>query len=561
MKLIKRFLMQTSTQIALSSLTIMLLIFTLIAIGIYQQLASYILEQSVSTIDAMITQTQERLDSALREIDTNIQQFCNDATVEEILYQANEKGIFSAQNFASLRRQVMYTLNYADSLENFEVYTEGKMIYPYTMSSIQNVLSEEELNLVDQQNGKIVWLSNSSDHQHTIRAAKRILLPDYNFCHGGYLVFTPKSDFLNFFEEDFQELNGIFLTLKDRAGQQIYQYTNVPNLTEDTLQTEAFRSISSVSPYSQWNLTFYVSKNLQKQDIPWLVKILAIAFGIGGFLFLLCCILISHILCAPLRDMEKAMILTDTRLQINPKHYANSDVNKLNLHYNRLVKANNRLIDEVYEKELLRTKAEIEALQAQVNPHFIINALESMYWVLVQKGDMETSKVLLSLAHLFRYILKGKDWISLDEELHFIEQYLQIEKFRFGSKLKWSYAITENLKNIKIPKLLIHPLVENSVKYAVETTTKDVHVTIEVHGTLTDYEIIVTDDGAGIDQPTLNKLYLSFQDKNPVGSVSSSYGLANLYKRIHIYFGQQSSLKITTIPEIQGTSVKLRIRT
>src|SRR5699024_9059876 len=146
-----------------------------------------------STIDAMITQTQERLDSALREIDTNIQQFCNDATVEEILYQANEKGIFSAQNFASLRRQVMYTLNYADSLENFEVYTEGKMIYPYTMSSIQNVLSEEELNLVDQQNGKIVWLSNSSDHQHTIRAAKRILLPDYNFCHGGYLVFTPKS--------------------------------------------------------------------------------------------------------------------------------------------------------------------------------------------------------------------------------------------------------------------------------------------------------------------------------------------------------------------------------
>lgn len=179
----------------------------------------------------------------------------------------------------------------------------------------------------------------------------------------------------------------------------------------------------------------------------------------------------------------------------------------------------------------------------------------------IEKGDMETSKVLLSLAHLFRYILKGKDWISLDEELHFIEQYLQIEKFRFGSKLKWSYAISENLKNIKIPKLLIHPLVENSVKYAVETTTKDVHIMIEVHGIPTDYEIIVSDDGTGIDQPTLNKLYLSFQDKNPVGSVSSSYGLANLYKRIHIYFGQQSSLKIMTIPEIQGTSVKLRIHT
>ena len=140
------------------------------------------------------------------------------------------------------------------------------------------------------------------------------------------------------------------------------------------------------------------------------------------------------------------MAHTEDRLQPNLKKYSNTDINNLNASYNAMVDANNQLIEEVYEKELLRTQAEIKALQAQVNPHFIINALESLYWVMIQNGDLKNAEVLLSLARLFQYILKGKDWISLDEELHFIEQYLQIEKFRFGHKLSWNYEVNEMLK-------------------------------------------------------------------------------------------------------------------
>ena len=114
-------------------------------------------------------------------------------------------------------------------------------------------------------------------------------------------------------------------------------------------------------------------------------------------------------------------------------------MNELNLHYNQLVDKNNELIQEVFEKEIMKTKAEIEALQSQVNPHFIINALESVYWCLIKKGDLENSQIMLSLARLFRYILKANDWISIQEELDFIDEYLQIEKFRFGQKLQWSY--------------------------------------------------------------------------------------------------------------------------
>ena len=263
---------------------------------------------------------------------------------------------------------------------------------------------------------------------------------------------------------------------------------------------------------------------------------------------------------SPLKDMEKVMAHTEDRLQPNLKKYSNTDINNLNASYNAMVDANNQLIEEVYEKELLRTQAEIKALQAQVNPHFIINALESLYWVMIQNGDLKNAEVLLSLARLFQYILKGKDWMSLDEELHFIEQYLQIEKFRFGHKLSWNYEVNEMLKEIKIPKLFIHPLVENAVKYAVETTTKNVEIHIEIKGTPTDYQVIVSDNGNGIPPETMQKILLSFKEKNPVGSVSSSYGLANLYKRIQLYYGKNSSLTITTVPQFPGTQVKMRIQ-
>lgn len=94
-----------------------------------------------------------------------------------------------------------------------------------------------------------------------------------------------------------------------------------------------------------------------------------------------------------------------------------------------------------------------------------------------------------------------------------------------------------------------------------ETTTKEIHILIQVYGTPTDYHITVSDNGSGIAPEIMEKIMLSFRDENPIGSISSSYGLANLYKRIQIYFGKRSSLSIITLPAYDGTKVEMRIHT
>ena len=209
----------------------------------------------------------------------------------------------------------------------------------------------------------------------------------------------------------------------------------------------------------------------------------------------------------------------------------------------------------------MRTKAEITALQSQVNPHFIINALESVYWSLIQKNDMDNAGILMAMAKLFQYILKGSDRITIDQELTFVEQYLQVEKFRFGDRLTWEYQVEPEVRSIQIPKLLIHPLVENSMKYAVETSSSPVHIVIRIVENGDGCVISVTDNGPGIDQETMERIQESFKNTNPVGSVSKSYGLANLYKRIRLYFEKSSELTIESEPGSRRTTVTMSIHT
>ena len=121
------------------------------------------------------------------------------------------------------------------------------------------------------------------------------------------------------------------------------------------------------------------------------------------------------------------------------------------------------------------------------------------------------------MPRLFRYILKANDWISIQEELDFIDEYLQIEKFRFGQKLQWSYDVEPSLKTMLIPKLFIHPLIENSVKHAVEATSTTIRIHLLIRQKQSDVEIVVSDNGMGISQDVLDQILLSFQDDKPLG--------------------------------------------
>lgn len=551
--------LKTSNLIILSSFLCMSLMCFVIGFSLHKNLSAYVLNQSAKYTDSIALQIQQRLNASLSEMDSNIQRLCNDHTLQRILYDCSLQRPLSSEDQLTVHQLIMETLNYADAIKSIELYTpkNPRQIYPFSQQAIDQLLSTEELGLVNNSNGKIVWFSNNTEDMPYLRAGKKLLLGNYKFAHGGYIVALIKPDFLDFLKEDFREFHSIALRLKDSTGKDLYFFSEDTSITPESVSEKCYKFVTSKSAYTDWELTICIPYNILNKDLSWVNYILLTTLGIGVLLFSGCCILIAKLISSPINDMKKAMTISNGKLKKNPHQYLNSDINELNSHYNQLVDDNNKLIKEVFEKELSKTQAEIKALQAQVNPHFIINALESVYWCLVQKGDLINSQTLLSLARLFRYILKSNDWISIKEELNFIEEYLQIEKFRFGPKLKWKYQLEESLTTLLIPKLFIHPLVENAVKYAVEATASDVCIILSISGTPDCFNIIVKDNGPGIPEHKLEQIFLSFEDNKPVGSVSQSYGLANLYKRIKLYFGKNSTLKLSS--DKNGTTAVIQI--
>ena len=206
---LRSWILKTSTLIIFSTLVTMLIMFLIIGSSLYRHLSAYILEQSTKYTDSIAEQVQQRLNSTLSEIQ-----------IQNILYRSQNNNVLSSEDQMTLRQKVMETLNYTDAVQQIEIYTAASphQIYPFAQKSIFDFLTKTELDLIDEQNGKIVWLSNTKQENSYIRAGKRLLLSDYQFVHGGYLVMLLRPDFLEFFQEDFQQFSNSAVILKDTTG-------------------------------------------------------------------------------------------------------------------------------------------------------------------------------------------------------------------------------------------------------------------------------------------------------------------------------------------------------
>ena len=204
---------------------------------------------------------------------------------------------------------------------------------------------------------------------------------------------------------------------------------------------------------------------------------------------------------------------------------------------------------EVAHQKELRQKAEFKALQFQVNPHFLFNALNTIACVCRENPD-RARELLVILADFFRYNLNSEAFmVPLEEEMEHLKDYLELEKARFEEKLQISYEVPEEM-DIKIPTLILQPIVENAVRHG-----KDANGYCFLHIKITETEdsfvVKIKDKGMGFDKDVLEK----FNEDQPI---EGSVGLLNVHKRMKSIYGNESGLKINSSPI--GSSVTLKFR-
>jgi len=230
--------------------------------------------------------------------------------------------------------------------------------------------------------------------------------------------------------------------------------------------------------------------------------------------------------------------------------------------FNQMAQQIKTLVADNLQIELARREAELIALQTQINPHFLYNALSSIDSLAAGSQDARIRTISHGLADMFRYSVSGDVMSDIRQELEYVELYLSIQKIRYEEKLDYVIQCDEGLDAFEIPKLLLQPLVENAVAHGIEMKARGGYVSIGVRS-LSDTAIAIEieDDGVGIDPERLDRLQRMFvSDRAELMQPGSrrSIGLMNVYRRIALLYDGEGAMEIASSVGF-GTVVKLTI--
>jgi two-component system sensor histidine kinase YesM len=213
-----------------------------------------------------------------------------------------------------------------------------------------------------------------------------------------------------------------------------------------------------------------------------------------------------------------------------------------------------RLIERNTEQEKQRRKTELALLQAQINPHFLYNTLDTIIW-LIESGEISESVAMVgSLSNFFRFSLsRGQNVITLKEEQQHIRSYLEIQHMRYRDLMEYEIDIPEEFDAVILPKLTLQPLVENALYHGIKIRRRKglIRVSGRKEGELLVLE--VADDGSGMTEERLEELRDSLVDGRKEG-----FGLRTVHQRIQILFGLEYGLTIESTPDI-GTNILVKI--
>ena len=213
-------------------------------------------------------------------------------------------------------------------------------------------------------------------------------------------------------------------------------------------------------------------------------------------------------------------------------------------------------MEDVLMEQEEKRKSELDALQSQINPHFLYNTLESITWMIEGERYDDAVFMISQLASLFRISLsKGKTIIRIEDEVKHAQNYMNIQKIRYKNRFQVDFQIADEIKDCCTVKLIIQPLLENAIYYGVEGMDDEGEIHVTGYRDGDDICIEVRDNGLGMSEDMVEKL---LTDNNHVPKHGSGVGVINVHNRIRIRFGAGYGLEIESEPD-EGTLVRIRL--
>ncbi len=300
--------------------------------------------------------------------------------------------------------------------------------------------------------------------------------------------------------------------------------------------------------HSNWILVGLSSLDQAEQFRRQLLMIVGGISLLLTMLSLVIAIILSRRVTRPVQQLEQALIETGEQWQVlSIDQNSPYEVQSLTIQYNAMVTRIKDLIDDLKEVEEIRRLESIKMLQSQINPHFLYNTLDTIVWLSEFEDTQGVIEVTKSLGDMLRMGLNVEQLtISLESELEYVKNYLTIQQYRYGDRFDYKITGQTDLNRVRVPKLILQPIVENAIYHGISSYDEGGLITIDYFRQQDKLIIVIKDNGVGFDSQSSTKL-----SDMPLGGI----GLANVKRRIVLICG--SNYGITVESELaKGTTVK-----
>lgn len=322
--------------------------------------------------------------------------------------------------------------------------------------------------------------------------------------------------------------------LADKNGHNYTQYkTNIDKV-----------AIYSTIKGSNWKIIKTISTDYLYKEINQTQKYFIIGGAIYGLVIILFMLLFSFRYTEPMMRMMSVIKKVEKGdLTARMDVQSNDELGQLGHSLNNMIAETQVLINQLIREEQEKKEVELEALHAQINPHFLYNTLNTIKWMAKIQGNNGVSKAITALVKLLRISTNlGKEMITLQEEIDYVMNYIVIQKLRFSTSINIKYNIDESCIGLTLPKLILQPIVENSIIYGMEDEQHELDIEINAFIKVQCLIIEVCDNGPGIEEEKLKTILKTVSDRNRFSKV----GLNNVNQRIKLYCGNDYGLKIET---------------
>ncbi|CAH0120893.1 hypothetical protein PAE9249_03417 [Paenibacillus sp. CECT 9249] len=565
---------------------LVLSILPLLSVGIfsYHKSREAIRNKTSTYSVALIDQLRKNIGSEMRSIEALGNQIMMDKTVQAQL--ANFDSLDSGERW-EIQMHIFKLLGDKFELLNhikaFQILTEdGEIFFDLGYDSLKESAMKGLMKRLREEEGRDLWtyaLTNGGTH--TIMSGKRIFSRTDWTQKLGYVFVAMEEHFIHqAFYRDVElgedaafmivTSDGLVLSSENpqvpigtRYAEQAFIDALNANQLENkrsfrtTMQGNDVLAVYSYDINYDWYLVAAIPFAYLNEETSRIEEGILLVSGICLLLCIVMTLFISSSISTPLKRLIRRMNqIRAGNFNVHLQDDSKDEIGYLTRKFNEMIERIRGLMGESEEKQRMIRERELQMLQAQINPHFLFNTLNSLKWTAHLSQAHSVSEGLGALAELLRStIVNQKEMIGLREEMSNVENYIVIQKMRYANAFKVTIEAEEDLWQCKVLKFILQPIVENAIIHGLEEIDYEGEIVIACSKEGGDLQIVIQDNGKGMDERQLGKL---LQAKYDSEQRLANIGVSNVQERIRLNFGERYGLRIESEPGA-GTMVTMKL--